>query len=43
MNNAINHSYIKKMVGSDTLKAEEVLNTVATFTLSFITPINIEK
>lgn len=41
MNKAINRSYLKKIVGSDTLKAEEVVNTVATFALSFISPINI--
>ena len=33
---AINRSYLKKMVGSDTLKAEEVVNTVLNFALSFI-------
>jgi hypothetical protein len=36
INKAINRSYLKKMVGSDTLKAEEVINTVANFALSFI-------
>ena len=33
---AINQSYLKKMVGSDTLKAEEVVNSVFNFALSFI-------
>jgi len=43
VNAAINKSYLKKMVGSDTLKAEEVVNTVANFLLSFLTPANVEK
>jgi hypothetical protein len=33
---AINRSYLKKMVGSETLKAEEVISTVLNFALSFI-------
>ena len=33
---AINRSYLKQMVGSDTLKVEEVANTVLNFALSFI-------
>jgi hypothetical protein len=33
---AINQSYLKKMVGSHTLKAEEVVNTVFNYALSFI-------
>lgn len=43
INAAINRSYLKKMVGSDTLEAEEVVNTVANFVFSFLTPPNIEK
>lgn len=41
MNKAINKSYLKQMVGSNTLSAEEVVNTVSNFVLSFIPQIDI--
>lgn len=33
---AINRSYLKQMVGGDTLRAEEVVNTVLNYALTLI-------